>query len=310
MRFHIRFDRVPQASNNQGELAVIRGRAPSLAAPARRMVGCLLAAALLPLAPGHARAAEPEAAADQGAPLESIAQASREPALTSDQALPERWNLHGQFTLVKQYHPSFTSPCEGPNSLSSARNGEETTDLTLFAGIRLWNGGTFYVNPEIDKGFGLSDTLGVAGFPSGEAYKVGKSKPYLRLHRAFLRQVFDLGGASQTIDPSANEVGGVRSADNVTLTVGKFSVVDIFDTNSYAHDSRGDFLNWSVINAAAFDYAADAWVTRSARRRNGRDRGGRSAADSSISRTFPTVGDSNPDSGNTPSSANSKVAMS
>jgi len=45
----------------------------------------------------------------------------------------------------------------------------------------------------------------------------------------------------------------------VTLTVGKFSVVDVFDTNSYAHDPRGDFLNWSIIDAAAFDYAADAW---------------------------------------------------
>ena len=45
----------------------------------------------------------------------------------------------------------------------------------------------------------------------------------------------------------------------MTLTVGKFSVVDVFDTNSYAHDPRGDFLDWSVIDAAAFDYAADAW---------------------------------------------------
>jgi high affinity Mn2+ porin len=37
------------------------------------------------------------------------------------------------------------------------------------------------------------------------------------------------------------------------------SVVDIFDTNKYAHDARGDFLNWSILDAGAFDYAADAW---------------------------------------------------
>jgi high affinity Mn2+ porin len=131
--------------------------------------------------------------------------------------------------------------------------------LTLFAGVRLWPGGAFYINPEIDQGFGLSNTLGVAGFPSGEAYKVGKSKPYLRLQRAFFRQRFDLGGESHNIPTGANELGGTQTADNVTLTAGKFSVVDIFDTNSYAHDPRGDFLNWSVIDAAAFDYAADAW---------------------------------------------------
>ena len=180
-------------------------------------------------------------------------------AAPSDAAAPEPWNLHGQLTFVKQYHPSFTSPYQGANSLHSDSNGEETADLTLFAGVRLWNGGAFYINPEIDQGFGLSDTLGVAGFPSGEAYKVGKSKPYLRLQRAFVRQRFDLGGDSQPISPGANELGGAQTADNLTVTVGKFSVVDIFDSNAYAHDPRGDFLNWSVLDAAAFDYAADAW---------------------------------------------------
>jgi high affinity Mn2+ porin len=233
--------------------------AEPMVAPVRKFVVGLLAVALAHVSPEHALATEPASAADQAALPESIAPASPQPAATGDQDLPGRWNVHGQLTFVKQYHPSFTSPYEGPNSLRSARNGEETTDLTLFSGIRLWRGGAFYVNPEVDEGFGLSNTLGTAGFPSGEAYKVGKSKPYFRLQRAFLRQVFDLGGASQTVDSGANEVGGVRSVNNVTLTVGKFSVVDIFDTNSYAHDPRGDFLNWSVIDAAAFDYAADSW---------------------------------------------------
>ena len=169
------------------------------------------------------------------------------------------WNLHGQVTFVEQGHPSFTSPYQGTNSLTAERNGEETTDLTLFAGVRLWKGAALYVDPEIDQGFGLSDTLGVAGFPSGEAYKVGRSTPYLRLPRAFLRQRFDLGGESRAINPGENELGGTQTADHVTLTVGKFSVVDVFDTNAYAHDSRRDFLNWSVLDAAAFDYAADAW---------------------------------------------------
>jgi high affinity Mn2+ porin len=75
----------------------------------------------------------------------------------------------------------------------------------------------------------------------------------------FLRQVFGLGGEEQKIEPDANQLGGTRSADNITLTVGKFSVVDVFDTNTYAHDPRADFLNWSVVDAGAFDYAADAW---------------------------------------------------
>ncbi len=43
------------------------------------------------------------------------------------------------------------------------------------------------------------------------------------------------------------------------LTLGKFSVVDVFDTNKYAHDPRNDFFNWSIIDQGAFDYAANSW---------------------------------------------------
>jgi high affinity Mn2+ porin len=44
------------------------------------------------------------------------------------------------------------------------------------------------------------------------------------------------------------------------ITVGKFGVVDIFDNNKYAHDPRGDFMNWTIIDTGTFDYAADAWA--------------------------------------------------
>jgi high affinity Mn2+ porin len=43
------------------------------------------------------------------------------------------------------------------------------------------------------------------------------------------------------------------------LTLGRFAVIDIFDTNSYANNAKADFLNWAVVNAGAFDYASDGW---------------------------------------------------
>src|SRR6185312_7853296 len=52
---------------------------------------------------------------------------------------------------------------------------------------------------------------------------------------------------------------GSRTADRLVLTIGKFGVPDVFDTSSLAHDPRQDFLNWSVIDAGTFDYAANAW---------------------------------------------------
>jgi high affinity Mn2+ porin len=105
----------------------------------------------------------------------------------------------------------------------------------------------------------LSDTLGVAGFPSGEAYKVGSNRPYGRLHRAFLRQTIDLGGETTSVEADLDQLAGTQTTNRLVITVGKFSVVDIFDANIYAHDPRNDFLSWALIDSAAFDYAADAW---------------------------------------------------
>ena len=196
--------------------------------------------------------AQAAAAADAG--ISALATpASAEPAT------PERWSLHGQMTNVTQWHPSFNAPSTGANSLDPRSRNAETTDVTLYLGVRLWQGAEFYLNPEYDQGFGLSNTLGVAGFSSGEAYKVGANTPYLRLPRAFFRQVIGLGGERQNMESGANQLAGSQPVDNVTLTLGKLSPVDIFDTNAYAHDPRTDFMNWSLVDAGAFDYAADAW---------------------------------------------------
>ena len=122
-----------------------------------------------------------------------------------------------------------------------------------------WAGGEIWFNPEVDQGFGLSNTFGVAGFPSGEAYKLGKSEPYILVQRGFLRQTIDLGGETEKLEPDLNQLGGTQTANRLVFTIGKYSVVDIFDTNIYAHDPRNDFLDWSIIDQGAFDYAANVW---------------------------------------------------
>ena len=176
-----------------------------------------------------------------------------------DQGAAQPWAVHLQFTDVTQGHRAFHAAFSGPNSLAADANARATNDITLYVGVRPWAGAEVWVDPEIDEGFGLSDTLGVAGFPSGEAYKIGQTTPYLKWQRYFFRQTLDLGGASQNVDPDLNVLGGKQSADRLVLTLGKFSVVDVFDTNKYAHDPRNDFLNWTVIDTGTFDYAADAW---------------------------------------------------
>lgn len=177
---------------------------------------------------------------------------------TSPPMPAEQFAIHGQLTYVEQETDSFRAPYSGPNSLSTD-SGRETVDATLFMGARLWPGAEIWITPEIDQGFGLDDTLGVAGFPSGEAYKIGKNQPYLRVPQAFVRQTVNLGEARELVEADATQLAGSRSAHRWVFTVGKISVVDLFDTNQYAHDPRADFLNWSAVDAGSFDYAADAW---------------------------------------------------
>ncbi len=199
------------------------------------------------------------------APATAQTAGSTAPSPTTDTAeasaavTPQRWAIHGQATLVGQGNTAFRAPYEGPNSLDGTGDVRETFDATLYAGVSPWRGLELWLNPEIDQGFGLRNTLGAAGFPSAEAYKVGKKQPYLRLQRVFFRQTIDLGGEAQAVKGDLNVLAANRTADRLTITVGKFSVGDVFDQNKYAHDPRGDFLNWTAVDAGTFDYAADAW---------------------------------------------------
>ena len=176
----------------------------------------------------------------------------------ADDERAEQFAVHAQFTYTEQETSDFNAPYRGANSLTPDR-GAETVDATLYLGAHIWPGAEIWISPEIDQGFGLDDTLGVAGFPSGEAYKVGKNQPYVRLQRLFVRETFNLDDRREPIEPGQLQLGGARSPNRVVLTVGKIGVPDIFDNNQYAHDARNDFLNWAAIDAGTFDYAADSW---------------------------------------------------
>lgn len=182
------------------------------------------------------------------------------PVAPADEPAAESWAIHGQATNVWQYHPGFSSSIpRGANSLDNGSSVAETLSVTLFGGVRLWEGAEAWISPEIDQGYGLSGTFGIAGFPNGEAYQIPNRGPYVRVPPIFLRQTIGLGGATEKVEPDLTVLGGTQSANRVVITIGKFSVADVFDKNTYAHDPRNDFLNWTIIDAGAFDYVGDDW---------------------------------------------------
>ena len=172
---------------------------------------------------------------------------------------PDDISIHGQMTATIQGYPAISSLYQGQNSLPHGGETREVADATLYAGFRLWGGAELWIDPEIDQGFGIGDTHGLAGYANGESYKLGSATPYARFQRYFVRQTINLGGESEKVEADTNQFAGTQTSDRLVLTAGKFSIVDIFDTNKFANAPRSDFLNWTLINAGTFDYAGDAW---------------------------------------------------
>ncbi|MGY4316586.1 opacity protein-like surface antigen [Bradyrhizobium sp. JR3.5] len=151
------------------------------------------------------------------------------------------WSVHGQTTLIGQGYPSFRAPYGGTNSLPGAGQAQQTWTTTAFLGVRLWEGGELYFNPETAQGFGLNGTLGLAGFPNGEAQKAGAEYPRIRPQRYYFKQTFGFGGEQEDVPDGPNQIAGKRDIDRLTVIVGRFAVGDFFDGNSYAKDPRADF---------------------------------------------------------------------
>jgi high affinity Mn2+ porin len=176
-------------------------------------------------------------------------------ALTDPES--DRWEIHGQTTYLPQGYPRFRALYTGTNSLTPAPQAQATWSNSLYLNARLWEGGEVYYNPELLQGFGLNDTVGAAGFPNGEAQKSNFPYPHYNTSRLFLRQTFGFGGEQEELASGPGQLAGKVDVSRLTVQAGKFAVLDVFDGNSYAKDTRKDFMNWSMWAPGAFDYSAD-----------------------------------------------------
>ena len=186
--------------------------------------------------------------------------ATQSPASASEQptnSSPSRWNFHVQNTDIIQGYPAFSAQYSGPQSLPKSGQARETVSLDVMAGVRLWTGAEVHVDGLMWQGFGLNNVVGVEGFPSAEAYRIGTAVPNGSIVRLFIRQTIGLGGEQEDVVDDQFSLAGKRDVSRLTFTFGRFSAVDIFDTNAYAGDSRAQFMNWGLVSNEAWDYPAD-----------------------------------------------------
>jgi len=176
---------------------------------------------------------------------------------TSSDPAAERWSIHFQATSIGQHHGSFPSLYEGENSLPSHSENRVSLTATAFLTYRVNSWTELVVNPEVAGGEGFGQVTGMAGFTNGEIPRVSGATPTLYAARAYLRNTWALSPETELVEGGQNQLAGRLPICRYTMTTGKFAITDFFDNNTYSHDPRRQFMNWSLMSNGAWDYPAD-----------------------------------------------------
>lgn len=167
------------------------------------------------------------------------------------------YQLRFQQTVVTQYHPGFSAAYSGTNSLHQHEEAQTSLTTTFYTGLKIARNTFVYFNPEIAGGAGLSRATGVAGFPNGETFRVGNPKPQIYVARLFVEKYIPLTREKEYRDEEYNALTAYIPKKYLRLVGGRFAISDFFDNNSFSHDPRTQFLNWSLMGNGAFDYSAN-----------------------------------------------------
>jgi hypothetical protein len=169
--------------------------------------------------------------------------------------------ISGQANIIFQGRLPFHSPYEGTNSFHNSAEYRTSMVGTLFMGVRRNRSVRYNTDLILDlesaAGRGLSEALGLAGFTNLDVVRNPNlgSAPYLARYE--IHQVVGLTG--ETVSQEAGPFGLATSVPSRRLEfrIGKMTLPDFFDVNGPGSDSHLQFMNWTVDNNGAWDYAAD-----------------------------------------------------
>jgi high affinity Mn2+ porin len=198
------------------------------------------------------------AATDQGsAELSQSDQGQADPETMLSHFSDTRFWLSGQANFIFQAHPDFYAPYSGKNSLSPHYEKATSRVLTLYTGVRLNDSTEILVDIEETGGAGLTAGLGLAGATNLDIVRnpLLSKEPYLG--RGMIHKVFALSEDKVKNDRNYLSLFDELPRRRLEVRVGKVSMPDFFDLNSVGSDTHFQFLNWSVDDNGAWDYAAD-----------------------------------------------------
>jgi hypothetical protein len=168
-----------------------------------------------------------------------------------------RYWISGQDNIIFQEHPSFYAAYTGPNSLQPGAEHATSNVSTLFLGYQLFRMTEVFADVEEASGGGLSNALGLAGEVNLDVVRnpTLSKAPYLA--RAFIRQIVRLSPGDEEAERGPFGLATKLPLRRLEFRFGKFGTADYFDINEVGSDSHMQFMNWTVDNNGAYDYAAD-----------------------------------------------------
>ncbi len=168
-----------------------------------------------------------------------------------------RYWISGQANIIFQWHPSFPAKYSGTNSLQPLGQNATSKLFTLYLGYELTHMTEVFLDVEEASGHGISEALGLAGFTNLDVVRNPQLSHDPYIARVMIRQIIPL--SDERVDTERGLYGLATSlpARRLELRFGKFSIVDFFDLNTWGQDSHLQFLNWTVDDNGAYDYAAN-----------------------------------------------------
>lgn len=171
-----------------------------------------------------------------------------------------RYWISGQANIILQWHPTFPAMYTGTNSLSPGAQSSTTHVFTLYTGYELTHTTEVFADIEDATGGGIGNALGLAGYTNLDSVRLVQGLPLSKnpyLARLLLRQIIPLTDERVEAERDPLHLHTTLPARRIEFRVGKFDLVDFFDLNSFGSDSHLQFLNWTVDNNGAYDYAAN-----------------------------------------------------
>ncbi len=172
-------------------------------------------------------------------------------------SVTSRYWISGQANIVLEWHNTFRAPYSGTNSFTHPAENATSKVYTLYLGYELTHTTEVYLDVESAGGHGLSNALGLAGFTNLDVVRNPSlgDNPYLA--RLMLRQIIPLSKDHITVERGPLSLATSVPVRRIEFRIGKFTIPDFFDVNTYGSDSHLQFLNWTVDNDGAYDYAAN-----------------------------------------------------